>query len=243
MARSSKASPALAAPLRTIAPRTWVTGSDSPVSADSSTVACALCTAPSTGTSSPARTSTTSPTASRPTGTSSQPSPPRRWAMLGIRSSSAVSSRRARRDAIASSALPPESISAITAPARYWPIASAPAIAIRAIASTPTRPRARVRDDRHGQRDQHHGDGRRPDRVARRRRPEQVQRAAGGDQDQGQEGQQAKASVGREETSHHPMITTGRRLHAAAPRTRHDSGSSPTTPHRACCSPARTGRG
>ena len=56
---------------------------------------------------------------------------------------SAVSSRRARRPAAASSALPPASISAITAPARYSPSASAPAIASSAMTSTPTSPRRR----------------------------------------------------------------------------------------------------
>ena len=65
--------------------------------------------------------------------------------MRGARSTSAVSSRRARRFADSSSALPPASISATTAPARYSPSASAPAIETSAIASTPTSPR---RNDR-----------------------------------------------------------------------------------------------
>ena len=46
-------------PLRTLPPRWTVTGSGSPVSADSSTIASSLTTIPSTGTTSPARTSTT----------------------------------------------------------------------------------------------------------------------------------------------------------------------------------------
>ena len=62
----------------------------------------------------------------------------RRSAVRGARSTSAVSSRAARRFARSSSALPPASISATTAPARYSPSASAPAIETSAIASTPT---------------------------------------------------------------------------------------------------------
>ena len=119
-------------------PRRIVRGSGSPVSADSSTTASSETTTPSTGTTSPARTTTTSPTSSSSTGISSRVSPRRRVATRGARSIRAVSSRRARPAATSSSALPPASISAITAPARYSPIASAPAIATSAIASTPT---------------------------------------------------------------------------------------------------------
>ena len=145
VALSSKASPALAVPLRTGPPRRWDAGSGSPVSADSSTTASALVTIPSTGTTSPARTTTRSPTESSSTGTSSTASPTRRWAIRGARATRALSSRRARPAAESSSAFPPASIRPTTAPARYSPSASAAAIATSAIASTPTSPRRSVR--------------------------------------------------------------------------------------------------
>ena len=72
-------------------------------------------------------------------------SPRRTSAVRGARSTSEVSSRAARRFARSSSALPPASISATTAPARYSPSASAPAIETSAIASTPT---SRFRSER-----------------------------------------------------------------------------------------------
>ena len=102
-------------------PRCTVTGSGSPVSADSSTIASSLITIPSTGTTSPARTSTISSAPTSSIGSSTSSSPRRTSADLGARSTSAVSSRRARRFAVSSSALPPASISATTAPARYSP--------------------------------------------------------------------------------------------------------------------------
>ena len=120
-------------------------GSDSPVSAASSRMArSGSSTVPSTGGSSPVRTSTRSPGTDGLDGRPPQPSPsPRqRWAWRGARSTSAVSSRRARRPAVSSSALPPASMRAITAPARYSPRASAPAMASRAMTSTPIRHRA-----------------------------------------------------------------------------------------------------
>ena len=88
-------------------PAARVTGSDSPVSADSSSTASSPATTPSTGTTSPGRTTTTSPGRSTSTETSSRSRPRARCAMRGARSSSAVSSRRARRPAASSSALPP----------------------------------------------------------------------------------------------------------------------------------------
>ena len=118
MARRSNASPAFAEPLRTAPPRSRETGSDSPVSVDSSRTAPSEATTPSTGTTSPARTTTMSPGTTRSTGTSWTASPMRRCAIVGARSSRATSSRRARRPATASSAFPPLSIRAMTAPAR-----------------------------------------------------------------------------------------------------------------------------
>ena len=99
-----------------------------------------LTTIPSIGITSPARTTTTSPTSTSSTGTSEIAAPRRTCAIRGIRSTSFVSSRRARRPATSSSAFPPASMSAITASARYSPSASAPAIETSAIASTPTSP-------------------------------------------------------------------------------------------------------
>ncbi len=140
-ASSSKASPALVHPPRAVAPACSVRGSGSPVSAESSTMASVLRTIPSVGITSPARTSRRSPMRTRSTSIRSTDSPVIRFAAFGARSTSSVSSRRARLCATSSSAFPPASIIAITAPARYSPSANAPAIARRAIASTPTSPR------------------------------------------------------------------------------------------------------
>ena len=96
-------------------------------------------TTPSTGTTSPARTTSASPISTSSTATSSTAPPaPRRRAILGARATSAVSSRRARPAAASSRAFPPASISETTAAAAHSWSARAPAIAIRAIASTPT---------------------------------------------------------------------------------------------------------
>ena len=77
-----------------------------------------------------------------------------------------------------SSAFPPVSIRAITAPVRYSPSASAPAIASSAIASTPTSPRARLRGDRPAQRDQRQRGRRGPDHVPPPAGDEEVDHAA-----------------------------------------------------------------
>ena len=82
--------------------------------------------------------------------------PRRRCAMRGIRSSSRVSSRPARCVAYSSSALPPASISATTAPTRYWPSARRETIATSAIASTPRSRRISDRADRVRERDEDH---------------------------------------------------------------------------------------
>ena len=78
------------------------TGSDSPVSADwSSTASPPSATVPSAGTTSPWRTSTRSPGSSTSIGTCFRSPSSWRSANFGARSSSAVISRRARRDGIA----------------------------------------------------------------------------------------------------------------------------------------------
>ena len=68
----------------------------------------------------------------------------RRCASRGARSTSERRSRSARATAISSSTLPPEYISATTAPASGWPSASAALIDTSAIASTPSRPAQQV---------------------------------------------------------------------------------------------------
>ena len=72
-------------------------------------------------------------------------SPLRRWASRGARSTSERRSCSARATAISSSTLPPEYISATTAPASGWPSASAALIDTSAIASTPNRPARKSR--------------------------------------------------------------------------------------------------
>ena len=118
-----------------------MTGSASPVSADSSRTASSPATTPSAGTISPARTETTSPGRSSSTSTSSTLPSTYRCAIRGARSTRRRSSRRARPAAHASSAAPPDIISATIAAARNSPSASAQTIATSAIASTPTSPR------------------------------------------------------------------------------------------------------
>ena len=136
-ARTSNGAPAFADPLNTDPPAATVTGNGSPLSVLVSTTASALTTVPSTGITSPVRTSTTSPTSTRSTATCSRPPSTRSHATFGARWTSAVNSRRARRDAAASSASPPENISPITTPASSSPSANAPTIATSAIVSTP----------------------------------------------------------------------------------------------------------
>ena len=127
------------------APRALTTGIGSPVSADSSMVAAVELMTPSTGMTSPARTRSRSPTATADIGTSSMRSSARRWASRGARSTSERRSCSARATAISSSTLPPEYISATTAPASGWPSASAALIDTSAIASTPSRPARKSR--------------------------------------------------------------------------------------------------
>ncbi len=93
--------------------------------------------AASIGTTSPVRTTMTSSICTRSTGRSSSRSPTRSCATFGARWISAVSSRRAHREATDSSTAPPENINPITTPASSSPSASAPTIATSAIVSTP----------------------------------------------------------------------------------------------------------
>jgi hypothetical protein len=138
-AASAKASPAFKVPLNTCAPLTLVTGMGSPVNADSSTTPRSCARMPSTGTTSPARTRRESPTATSSTGTSSTPWSTQRCARRGARFTSARKSCSARSTAKSSSTLPPEYISATTAPASGSPKASAALIDKSAITSTPKR--------------------------------------------------------------------------------------------------------
>ena len=92
---------------------------------------------PSTGTTSPARTTISSPASTCSTGTCSSSSSATRCASLGARATSAVSSRRARLDAASSSAAPPENMSPTIAPASSSSNAREPTIATSAIVSTP----------------------------------------------------------------------------------------------------------
>ena len=127
------------------APRALATGIGSPVSANSSIVAAFELTTPSTGTTSPACTRSRSPMATADIGTSSTRPSARRCASRGARSTSERKSRSARATATSSSTLPPEYISATTAPASGWPSATAALIDTSAIASTPSRPASRSR--------------------------------------------------------------------------------------------------
>ena len=127
------------------APRVLTTGIGSPVSADSSIVAAFEPRTPSTGMISPARTSNRSPMTTAAIGTSSMRSSVRRCASRGARSTSERRSCAARATAISSSTLPPEYISATTAPASGWPSASAALIDTSAIASTPSLPAKKSR--------------------------------------------------------------------------------------------------
>ena len=135
VATNSTGWPVLMPPLRTSSPAVLSFGLASPVSADSSSTA-EHSSRPSTGTISPAPTSSRSPGLTSPTAISTTTSPTRRRAVRGALSTSRLNSRRARAAARASSSCPLASITVITAPANGSPTASAPARASRAITST-----------------------------------------------------------------------------------------------------------
>ena len=141
VARRSKGPPALSTPLRTVSPVGRPTGSASPVSADSSSVATPAVTIPSAGTTSPGATISRSPGTISVIGTVSSNVPRYRRAVRGARASSACRSRWARSAAQASSARPLASMTAITAAASSSRTATAPASASTAMTSTPSRPR------------------------------------------------------------------------------------------------------
>lgn len=122
-------------PLRTPSPARRSRRRASPVSAGSSSTA-TPCSRPSTGTTSPAPTSSRSPTTTSSTVTTTTPPGVRRRAALGARSTSSDSSRSARLLARASSSCPLASISAIMAPASGSCTTSAPTRASRAMTST-----------------------------------------------------------------------------------------------------------
>ena len=139
VASRSKGPPAFTAPPRTVSPTARSTGSGSPVRALSSMMAGPACTVPSTGTTSPGRTRSRSPTAACSTGTSDSSVPAYRWATFGARPSRACSSRSARLAAHASRLRPVVSITVITAPAKCSSTTSVPSSARTAMASTPRR--------------------------------------------------------------------------------------------------------
>ena len=140
----SNALPALTTPLRTGSPTPRSTCSGSPVRTDSSSTAAASAMRPSTGTTSPGPTTSRSSTTTSSSAITLTADPTRRRANRGACSSSALKSWDARRSAVASSARPPASITAINAPARYSPTSSVPISDNTAIRSTPTRPRRRA---------------------------------------------------------------------------------------------------
>ena len=134
-ARISSAPSALIAPLRRAAPGALATGSGSPVSADSSTEDSPASTTPSTGISSPGRTSSRSPTCTSATGRSST-SPPAAplWGGVGSWWGSRPAGRGARWPAAGAPAAPARSrwatlgarssSAASASEARRWPYAS-----------------------------------------------------------------------------------------------------------------------
>ncbi len=127
-------------PLRTWSLSLCSTGFDSPVRADSSNTAEPPMTTPSTGTISPGLTMRKSPGLTSSIGAVVTVSPSSLFTVRGVRPIRADSSFRALDSAYSSSTWPPESMSAITAPARYSPRTRDPAIAISAITSTPSLP-------------------------------------------------------------------------------------------------------
>ena len=128
--------PALTTPLRTSSPVIRSTGSGSPVSADSSSTAVDS-SRPSTGTISPVPTSSRSPIDDLIDRDLDDARPPTwRRAVRGARSTSRLSSRRARAAARASSSCPLASITVIIAPANGSSTTSAPASASTAMTST-----------------------------------------------------------------------------------------------------------
>ena len=148
VARSVNASPAFTTPLRTSSPPCRSTRRDSPVSADSSSIATSRSSRPSTGTISPGRTSSRSPGTTSSSGGEVSVAPSTRCTSRGTRSRRAWRSLRARAVARASSVRPVASITEMTAPARYSPTARAPMRASTAMMSTPTRP-SRALDHTH----------------------------------------------------------------------------------------------
>ena len=125
---SRTSSPALTVPLSDASPTWRATGRGSPVTADSSSEASELAIRPSTGTTSPARTSSVSPTRS---GRSARLRSDSRCAdaRCAARDRPAISrSRSARPTAKSSSTLPPAYMTATTTPASVSPSARAAAI-------------------------------------------------------------------------------------------------------------------
>ena len=116
---STRPSPLMLPPW-TRAPRSLVTGMDSPVSMDSSAWVCPSLTRPSAAKRSPALTTTTSPTKSSDTGTSTSPSGPIQCARAGRKACSARMAEVVWRLARTSNHLP-KSTSVITRaePSKY----------------------------------------------------------------------------------------------------------------------------
>ena len=227
MARSSKASPALAAPLRTAAPRTWVTGSGSPVSADSSTTASSLAQR-AVDRDQLAGADQHDVADGEPLDRDLLPAAAlaRGGRCVGIRSSSAVSSRRARREA--------ERLQRVAAGEHQRDHRAGQVFA------DGQRPGHRDQGDRvdadpalrpacarsRGQRHQHHRDRRRPDRVARRSAP----RPGAGPR-------RRRSGSACERKQAGASLAADHRRPRSSPHRR------PAHPPRACCSPAPTGPG
>ena len=103
-------------PPMTVSPAVLVTGIDSPVTSDSSTVDRPCSTIPSTGTASPGRTRSRSPSCTSSSGTSaSEPSAASRRAVFGVRSSSALIAPEVCSRARSSSTCPNNTSTVITA--------------------------------------------------------------------------------------------------------------------------------
>ena len=122
---------------------------------------------PSTGTTSPGRTSTTSPTTSASTGTTSNPPLAAVCAHRSARAPAAWSARGGRGGSRTPPARCRPRASRPRRPRRGTRrAASAPAIAISAMRSTPRSPCSSDRADAHGERHEHDSDGRRPRGVS-----------------------------------------------------------------------------
>ena len=147
MARIVSACSPFTAPDSTVEPGVFDITNGSPVRYDSSIAPRPSTTTPSTGQISCGYTTTRSSTAIASSAMSSTavPLPRRRCAAEGMRRDSAASTEDALRTAYCSSAVPPESISTTSAPARYSPSSTAVTIEMPARRSEPNSRRSALR--------------------------------------------------------------------------------------------------